>query len=366
MVGGIVTHQSPVTLREVTPIARLLGENEAVVVPANSPLRDLGDLVAALRKAPESISWGGGSAGGTDQDPGVAIAEAIGVDPRRVNYIAYSGGGEAPPRHSRRSGVSRRQRSRRSGPDTLRRAPCGCSPSRAPRRIPGLGRPDVHRAGRECPRLRTGDRWSPRPGSAPTSGNSWSASSRPWCDRTRRRTLERYRWNDRYLGGTEFARFSAAEEARVEGILARAGHGSLDRCRVDDGRGPLSAVRPGRAGADWPPVCPRVRPPVAAGRCRFRRCVHHHRWRARSGTGRGRRVTLYCCCSIPRGSCSPPPLMFWLTARAFDASPPGAGCGLWASGLSICRLRALRTDPSAVAATRFLRRLAVSHQRPRR
>jgi putative tricarboxylic transport membrane protein len=41
------------------------------------------------------VSWGGGSAGGTDQILTGLIAKAVGVDPTKVNYIAHSGGGEA-------------------------------------------------------------------------------------------------------------------------------------------------------------------------------------------------------------------------------------------------------------------------------
>ncbi len=95
MLGAIVTHASPVTLREVTPIARLTGEYEVIVVPAASPFRSLDDLVRAFRERPESISWGGGSAGGTDQMLAGLVADAVGVSPRRVNYIAFSGGGES-------------------------------------------------------------------------------------------------------------------------------------------------------------------------------------------------------------------------------------------------------------------------------
>ena len=95
MLGAIVTHASPVTLREVTPIARLTGEYEVIVVPAASPFRSLHDLVRAFRERPESISWGGGSAGGSDQMLAGLIADAVGVSPRRVNYIAFSGGGES-------------------------------------------------------------------------------------------------------------------------------------------------------------------------------------------------------------------------------------------------------------------------------
>ena len=79
----------------MTPIARLTGEQEAVVVPAASPLKTMADLVAALKADPGAVSWGGGSAGGTDHILAGLIAKAAGVDPTKVNYIAFSGGGEA-------------------------------------------------------------------------------------------------------------------------------------------------------------------------------------------------------------------------------------------------------------------------------
>ena len=95
MLGGIVMHRSPVTLHEVTPIARLTGEYEAIVVPANSPFRTLSDMIRALKEHPESLSWGGGSAGGSDQILAGLVAEAVGVSPGRINYVAFSGGGES-------------------------------------------------------------------------------------------------------------------------------------------------------------------------------------------------------------------------------------------------------------------------------
>lgn len=95
MVGAILTNKSPVSLSEVEPIARLTGEYEAIVVPAESPLKTMGDLVEALKKDPGSVSWAGGSAGGTDHIAVGLIAKAAGVDPTKINYIAFSGGGEA-------------------------------------------------------------------------------------------------------------------------------------------------------------------------------------------------------------------------------------------------------------------------------
>src|SRR5262245_14317811 len=95
MVGAILTNASPVTLDQVTPIARLTGEYEAIVVPAASDIKDMAGLVEKLKADPGSVSWAGGSAGGTDHITAGLIAKAIGVDPTKVNYVAFSGGGEA-------------------------------------------------------------------------------------------------------------------------------------------------------------------------------------------------------------------------------------------------------------------------------
>ncbi|WP_375597880.1 Bug family tripartite tricarboxylate transporter substrate binding protein [Devosia sp. Naph2] len=95
MVGAILTNMSPVTLEDVTPIARLTGEAVALVVPAASDIQSVDDLVAKLKEDPGAVAWAGGSAGGVDHITAGLIAKAVDVDPTQVNYIAYSGGGEA-------------------------------------------------------------------------------------------------------------------------------------------------------------------------------------------------------------------------------------------------------------------------------
>jgi putative tricarboxylic transport membrane protein len=95
MVGAILTNNSPVNLGMVTPIARLTGESVAIVAPANSPIQSVDDLVAALKAEPGAVSWAGGSAGGADHITAGLIAKAVDVDPTLINYIAFSGGGEA-------------------------------------------------------------------------------------------------------------------------------------------------------------------------------------------------------------------------------------------------------------------------------
>ncbi|WP_332713851.1 Bug family tripartite tricarboxylate transporter substrate binding protein [Pelagibacterium mangrovi] len=95
MVGAILTNASPVSLADVTPIARLTGEAVGVVVPAASEIETMDDLVALLQEDTGAVSWAGGSAGGADHITAGLIAQAIGADPTQINYIAYSGGGEA-------------------------------------------------------------------------------------------------------------------------------------------------------------------------------------------------------------------------------------------------------------------------------
>jgi putative tricarboxylic transport membrane protein len=95
MVGAILTNQSPVDLSMVTPIARLTGEQLAIVAPAGGPIQSMDDLITALKADPGAVSWAGGSAGGADHIAAGLIAKAVGVDPTKVNYVAFSGGGEA-------------------------------------------------------------------------------------------------------------------------------------------------------------------------------------------------------------------------------------------------------------------------------
>lgn len=95
MLGAILTHASPYTLDDTVPLARLTGEYEVVAVPPQSPYHSLGDLLEAFRRAPQSITWGGGSAGGLDHMLVGLLADRSGVPSNAVRYVAFTGGGEA-------------------------------------------------------------------------------------------------------------------------------------------------------------------------------------------------------------------------------------------------------------------------------
>jgi putative tricarboxylic transport membrane protein len=95
MLGAIETNQTEATLDSTTPIATMITETEAIVVPADSPYRTLRDLAADLERDPASVSVAGGSAGSTDQLVLGELARVLGADPARTRYVAHSGGGEA-------------------------------------------------------------------------------------------------------------------------------------------------------------------------------------------------------------------------------------------------------------------------------
>ena len=78
MVGAIQTNKSPVTLDQVTPLASLTTEWEAIVVPADSKYENLQQLIDDFKANPTSISWGGGSAGGSDHILVGLIAQSSG------------------------------------------------------------------------------------------------------------------------------------------------------------------------------------------------------------------------------------------------------------------------------------------------
>jgi len=95
MVGAVETNKSSTTLADTTPIARLTEESEIIVVPVDSPYDTVTDLLADAEKKGKGVSIAGGSAGGADHILAGQLYKAQGVDPKDLNYIPYSGGGES-------------------------------------------------------------------------------------------------------------------------------------------------------------------------------------------------------------------------------------------------------------------------------
>ncbi|MFF7166672.1 Bug family tripartite tricarboxylate transporter substrate binding protein [Streptomyces sp. NPDC008086] len=98
VVGASYTSKSEATLTDTTPIAKLIEEAGAIVVPKNSPYKTMDDLVTAWKENPKKLAVGGGStAGGPDHLLPMQLAKAVGIKPKDVNFVSYDGGGELLP-----------------------------------------------------------------------------------------------------------------------------------------------------------------------------------------------------------------------------------------------------------------------------
>jgi putative tricarboxylic transport membrane protein len=220
MLGAILWNQSPVSITQVTPIARLTGEYEIVAVPAASPHRDMQSLVRAIRENPAAVSWGGGSAGGTDHILAGLIVSAAGVDPRRTNYIAFSGGGEAVTAliggqvTAGISGYSEFAPHIQSG----RLRAIGVS---APIRPAGLDVPTLIEQRLEVELANWRAVVAPPGLSAAQRGTLTALVERMAHSDSWRGTLTRLGWTDSYLAGPAFDEFLDAERVRVARIVSR-------------------------------------------------------------------------------------------------------------------------------------------------
>ena len=95
MVGAGITNKSPVTMRNVVPVARLTEESSVIVVPTGGKIKTWNELVAALKANPKAVSVAGGSAGGTDHIVLGLMIKELGRNPREAAYVAFAGGGPA-------------------------------------------------------------------------------------------------------------------------------------------------------------------------------------------------------------------------------------------------------------------------------
>jgi putative tricarboxylic transport membrane protein len=216
MIGGIYLDDAPVNLTMVTPIARLTGEYEAIVVPAQSPHKTMADLIKAFKANPGGVSWGGGSAGGTDHILVGLIAKAAGVDPAKINYVPFKGGGEAVAAivgghvTAGVSGVGEFAEQIKGG---RMRALAVSSPSRidniATLKEQGI---DVELANWRgvfgAPAITTAQRDAlVKLVKAATDSAAWKAA------------LDKFGWSPIFLGGEDYKKFIAEDSKRIAGII---------------------------------------------------------------------------------------------------------------------------------------------------
>jgi putative tricarboxylic transport membrane protein len=217
MLGAARTTHAAVSIADTTPIARLTGDYEVIAVPAGSELHDLDDLVQALRVQPGAVAWAGGSIGGSDQLLVSTFARAIGVDPVRMDYVPFTGGGEVAEaliKHEVAAGVSGYGEFAQHV-TAGRVHPLGIA---AERRLPGLDVPTLREQGVDITLVNWRGVFAP-PGITDEQrarlGSVIAAMVRTpgWGE-----ALARHRWSDLYLPDAAFARFVENERVRAAAL----------------------------------------------------------------------------------------------------------------------------------------------------
>ncbi len=222
MVGAILMNKAPVTLDQVTPIARLTEETQVIVVPANSPIKSAKDLAEAVKKDVARVTFAGGSAGGVDHIMAALFVGAAGGDAAKVNYVPFSGGGESLAAilggkvTAGISGYGEYEGQIKSG--KLRAI--GVT---SPNRLPGVDVPTFKEQGIDL----VITNWRSVVGAPAINAAQKQAlgdlmgkmvKSNAWKD-----ILKQKGWDDAYLPGDAFATFLKDEQARVRNVLQSVG-----------------------------------------------------------------------------------------------------------------------------------------------
>jgi len=222
MVGAVLTNNSPVTMAQTTPIARLLGEYEILVVPAASPYKTLADFVNAWKADPGKLAIAGGSAGGADHMLAGLLAKEVGLDATKVNYVPHSGGGE-----SLASLLGAHVAAGINGSGELiafiQAGQLRALAISGPQRVPGWDIPTFVEQGVNL----TLSNWR-SVAAAPGLSAERRAAFVSLMDQMRasdawKQTLAKNNWTDMYLTGPELERFLAEEDARVTEVLRSIG-----------------------------------------------------------------------------------------------------------------------------------------------
>ena len=94
-IGVMVGAKTDESLGACRPIALLAGERQPIVVPAASPLRDIGDLMRALSVDASQVGWGGRARFGAEHQLCLQLTRLAGGDVARVSYRPFATSAEA-------------------------------------------------------------------------------------------------------------------------------------------------------------------------------------------------------------------------------------------------------------------------------
>jgi putative tricarboxylic transport membrane protein len=223
VVGAQFSNQSEATLDQTTPVAKLIEEAEAIVVPGDSPFQTLDDLVEAWKADPGNTPVGGASnPGGPDHLTPMLLAQEVGVEPTEVNYVAYDGGGEllagilGGDVQFAATGVGEVTESAEAG-DVRILAVTSEEP------VEGVDAPTLTEEGVDLVFANWRGMVAP-PGISEDDTQKWVDAITEMHDSESWQTaLEENGWVDAFVTGDDFASFLADETGRVEDVMTQLG-----------------------------------------------------------------------------------------------------------------------------------------------
>jgi putative tricarboxylic transport membrane protein len=178
----------------------------------------MADLVTQMRTNPASVFWGGVYIGSMGHIVSGMIAQAVGIEPDKINYIAYAGDGALQAAiigdHVTASEVEYGDFEYQIRTGKLRAL--GIS---APQRLPGVNIPTLKEQGVDIEFSNWRALFAP-PGITEAERNELislmdkAVNSAAWKE-----TLLKNAWNDMYLTGDSFKNFLEAEQARITSVI---------------------------------------------------------------------------------------------------------------------------------------------------
>jgi putative tricarboxylic transport membrane protein len=217
VVGSAIASKSPVSLKDVVPVARLTEEAAVLVVPANSEFRDIRQLAEALRTEPRGIPIAGAGGGTVDHIVLCLLMKALGRKPLDAQFVSFPGGGAT------QSAVIGAQ---------VKGAVAGWgefSEQVAAGRVRALATSGERRLHPDVPTLKesgydvTATNWRglfAAPETAPAARRALTDfatalhATPAWKE-----LLEKRGWDDAFLAGPAFEAFVAKDQADTEGVL---------------------------------------------------------------------------------------------------------------------------------------------------
>lgn len=223
VVGAARSNDSAKTLADTTPIARLTEEPDVVVVAKDSPYKNIKQLVTAWKKNPGKLPVGGGSSpGGPDHLAPMLMARAAGIDPKKVNYVPFDGGGELLA-----SILGKKVAFGVSGVgeylDQIKSGELRLLATTGPKRVKGLGGPTLKESGYDVDFTNWRGIVAP-PGLSDAERKKLTGLVRKLHDSPQwRKSLKTNGWDDAFLTGDKFGDFLAAQDKSVVSVLKELG-----------------------------------------------------------------------------------------------------------------------------------------------